>query len=190
MVHFYGYRHYATVVFFTEPEAHDGAKELCTNHHGNFIVRSLGFHALLLPLTMLPIVLLSKKMALLVEHGISTLDGPQALGGFFVAVLVLAPEGVAAIKSALNNELQRTVNIALGSALSTIGLTISALMVISVVIGKTIELGLDLVNLYLLLITLLVVVVNFAGTRTNALCGIVHLVLFFTYVVLMFDVAA
>lgn len=175
--------------FFAQPKAHDGAVELCTDHHGNLIVRTIGFHALLLPLTMLPIVLLSKKMALLVEHGIYTLEGPQALGGFFVAVLVLAPEGIAAIKSALNNQLQRTVNIALGSSLSTIGLTIPALLVISMVTGHTIELGLDEADLYLLLLTILVAVVNFAGTKTNVLCGIVHIVLFFTYVVLMFDVA-
>lgn len=174
--------------FFTQPKAHDGAEELCTDHHGNLIVRSIGFHALLLTLTMLPIVLLSKKMALLVEHGISTLNGPQALGGFFVAILVLAPEGLAAIKSALNNQLQRTVNIALGSSLSTIGLTIPALLVISMITGQTIELGLDEANVYLLLLTILVVIVNFAGTRTNVLGGIVHILLFFTYVVFMFDV--
>lgn len=174
--------------FFTQPKAHDGAEELCTDHHGNLIVRSIKFHALFLPLTMLPIVLLSKKMAILVEHGISTLNGPQALGGFFVAILVLAPEGVAAIKSALNNQLQRTVNIALGSSLSTIGLTIPALLIISIVTGYTIELGLDEANLYLLLLTILVAVVNFAGTRTNVLSGIVHIVLFFTYIVFVFDV--
>ena len=175
--------------FFTQPKAHDGAEELCTDHHGNLIVRTIGFHVLLLSLTMIPIVLLSKKMALLVEHGITALNGPQALGGFFVAVLVLAPEGIAAIKSALNNQLQRTVNIALGSSLSTIGLTIPALLVISMVTGHKIELGLDEADLYLLLLTILVAVVNFAGTKTNVLCGIVHIVLFFTYVVFMFDVA-
>ena len=174
--------------FFTEPTAHDGAKEVCTDHHGNLIVRTIRFHALLLPLTMLPIVLLSKKMALLVDHGISTLNGPQALGGFLIAILVLAPEGLAAIKSALGNQLQRTINIALGSSLSTIGLTIPALMVISIITGHTIELGLDEANLFLLLITILVTVINFVGTKTNVLCGIVHLVLFFTYVVFMFDV--
>ena len=173
--------------YFTEPSAHDGAEEVCSDAHGNLVVRSLAYHALLLPLTMLPIVLLSKKMALLVDHGIGALGGPKALGGFFVAVLVLAPEGVAAIRSALGNRLQRTVNIALGSALSTIGMTVPAVLAIGMVTGKTVELGLEPANLYLLLLTLLVSVVNFTAARTNVLHGIVHLVLFFTYVVLMFD---
>lgn len=173
--------------YFTQPQPRDGAEEVCTDHHGNLLVRTLGHHALFLPLTMLPIVLLAKKMALLVDHGLDTLGGPQALGGFFVAVLVLAPEGMAAIKSALQNQLQRTVNIALGSSLSTIGLTIPSILTIGIWTGKKVELGLDSADLHLLILTLLVAVVNFTIARTNVLQGIVHLVLFFTYVVLIFD---
>ncbi len=174
-------------VYFEQPQPHDGAEEVCTDQHGNLLVRSLGHHALLLALTMLPIVLLSKKMALLMDHGIATLGGPSALGGFFVAVLVLSPEGIAAIKSALDNRLQRTVNIALGSALSTIGLTVPAVLGIGMLTGLTVELGLDEASLYLLLLTLLVTIVNFNSERTNVLHGVVHLTLFFTYVVLIFD---
>ncbi len=173
--------------FFTQPEAHAGAEELNTDLHGNLLVRTLGFHALLLPLTMLPIVLLSKKMAMLVDHGLGNLGAPQALGGLLVAVLVLTPEAVAALKAAWANQLQRTVNIALGSSLSTIGLTVPALLVISTVIGQKVELGLEETHLYLLLITLLVTVVNFAQQRTNVMHGIVHIVLFFTYIALLFD---
>ena len=173
--------------YFTQPQPRDGAEEVCTDHHGNLLVRSIGYHALFLPLTMLPIVLLSKKMALLVEHGLTSLSGPQALGGLFIAVLVLAPEGVAAIKAAQENQLQRTVNIAMGSALSTIGLTIPAVLVIGMVTGKTVELGLTPANIYLLILTLLVTVVNFSAVRTNVLHGIVHLMLFITYLVLIFD---
>lgn len=136
---------------------------------------------------MLPIVLLAKKMAVLVDHGIETLGAPSAMGGFFVAVLVLSPEGVAALKSALANQLQRTVNISLGSTLSTIGLTIPAVLLISMFTGKTLELGLDPAELNLLLLTLLVTIVTFSSERTNVLHGIVHLTLFFTYVVLIFD---
>ena len=174
-------------VYFEQPQPREGAEEVCTDHHGHLLVRSLGHHALFLPLTMLPIVLLSKQMAVLVDHGIATLECPPALGGFLVAILVLSPEGVAAIKAALANRLQRTVNIALGSALSPIGLTIPAVLVISMVTGKAVELGLDPANLYLLILTLLVSIVNFTSERTNVLHGIVHLTLFFTYVVLIFD---
>ena len=173
--------------FFEQPQPHDGATDVCTDHHGNLLVRTLRHHAVFLPLTMLPLVLLSKKMAVMVDHGIATLSGPEALGGFLVAVLVLSPEGMAAVKSALANQLQRTVNIALGSALSTIGLTIPAIIGISLVTGKRVELGLDPAELNLLLLTLLVSVVNFSSERTNVLHGAVHLTLFFTYVVLIFD---
>ncbi len=173
--------------FFRQPVPLEEAQELLGDEHGHIVVRSLGYHAALLPLTMLPIVLLSKKMAALVDHGIATVGAPQALGGFLVAILVLSPEGMAAVKAALGNKLQRTMNISLGSALSTIGLTIPAVLGISLVTGATIELGLGEAEVYLLLFTLLVAVVNFTMERTNVLHGLVHLVLFLTYVVLIFD---
>ena len=136
---------------------------------------------------MLPIILLSKKMAVLVDHGIATLGAPQALGGFLIAILVLSPEGVAAIKAALANRLQRTMNISLGSALSTIGLTIPAVLGISMVTGQKVELGLEQPEAWLLLFTMLVAIVNFSSERTNVLHGVVHLILFLTYVMLIFD---
>ena len=155
--------------------------------HGNLIIRSVGYHALFLVLTMLPIVLLSKSMAILMNHGIVYLQAPQALGGFLVAILVLAPEGLSATKAAIANKLQRTVNIALGSALATIGLTIPAVLAISLFTGCAIELGLDAVGIVLLILTLLVSVVNFGIGRTNVLQGVVHLILFFSYIVIIFD---
>ena len=173
--------------FFLQPEISEKEGEDADHGHGDLVVRSLAYHAVLLPLTMLPIVLLSKKMATLVDHGIATLGAPQALGGFLVAVLVLSPEGLAAVKAALSNQLQRTMNIALGSGLATIGLTIPAVLSIGLVTGKRVELGLENAEAYLLLITLLVSVVNFSSERTNVLQGFVHLILFMTYIVLIFD---
>ncbi len=173
--------------YFTQPSSRDGVTERLANEHGHIQVRSLGYHAIVLPLMMLPIVLLSKKMAVLVDHGIAIVGAPQALGGFLIAVLVLSPEGMAAIKAAWNNKLQRTMNIALGSALSTIGLTIPAVLGISLVTGATVELGLEEAEGRLLMITLLVAVVNFTMERTNVLHGLVHLAMFISYVVLIFD---
>ena len=161
-----------------EDEAHD---------HGNLIIRSVGYHALFLVLTMLPIVLLSKSMAKLVDHGIETLRAPQALGGFLVAILVLSPEAMGAAKAAIANKLQRTVNIALGSGLATIGMTIPAVLAISLFTGRAVELGLDPVDIVLLILTLLVSVVNFGTGRTNILQGAVHLILFISYIILIFD---
>ena len=173
--------------FFQQPASPEGSQEIDYHDHSDLIVRSLGYHAMLLPLTMLPVVLLSKKMAILVDHGTGALGAPLALGGFLVAILALAPEGVAAVKSALANKLQRTMNIALGSALSTIGLTIPAVLAIGMISGKRVELGLEEPEIYLLLLTLLVSIVNLSSERTNVLQGVVHLTLFFTYIVLIFE---
>tara|TARA_R100000027_G_scaffold61057_2_gene52191 strand:+ start:1414 stop:2511 length:1098 start_codon:yes stop_codon:yes gene_type:complete len=155
--------------------------------HGDLQIRSIGFHVALLLLTMLPIVLLSKKVALIVDYGIVALNAPEQLAGFLVAILVLSPEGMAAVKAAMNNQLQRTVNIALGSALATIGLTVPAVLIISMVTGKFIELGLEPTNIVLLVATFLVSDSTFGSRRTNTLSGFVHLVLFATYVILIFD---
>ena len=170
--------------FFTQPSRTGQDEE---DHHEGLVVRSTRYHVLLLILTMLPIVLLSKNMAKLVDHGIVTLNAPYALGGFLVAVLVLSPEAMGAVKSALSNQLQRTVNIALGSALSTIGLTIPAVLAISLVTGRTIELGLEAPEIILLILTLVVTLINFGVARTNIMHGVVHLILFITYIVLIFD---
>lgn len=171
--------------FFEQPLfAQNDSDNTHEDHHG---VKGISYHALLLPLTMLPIILLSKKMALLVDHGIETLGAPQAIGGFLVAILVLSPEAMAAVRAALDNKLQRTMNITLGSALSTIGMTIPAVLTISLVTGKTVELGLEQAEAFLLLFTLMLAIVNFNSERTNILYGFVHLVLFMTYIVLIFD---
>jgi Ca2+:H+ antiporter len=172
--------------FFQQPVP-DEEDHTDEDHHEGLVIRSTAYHVLFLVLTMLPIVLLSKSMAKLVDHGIEVLSAPHALGGFLVAILVLSPEGMGAVKSALSNQLQRTVNIGLGSALSTIGLTIPAVLIISMVTGRTIELGLQMPEIVLLSLTLVVATINFGSGRTNIMQGAVHLILFFSYVVLIFD---
>ena len=155
--------------------------------HGGHASRSSGYHAVFLVLMLLPIVLLSKKIAALLEGGLQSLGAPAALAGFVVALLVLAPEGLAACKAAWSNTLQRTVNILLGSALATIGLTVPAILGIGFATGKYIELGLPPTEIVLLTATLFVGMLVFSGNRTNVLAGVVHLVLFGAYLVLIFD---
>jgi Ca2+:H+ antiporter len=149
-------------------------------------VRSLPYHITLLFLTMLPIVLLAKNLAKLVDYGVAGMGAPAAVGGVLIAVLVLAPEGVSAFKAAADR-LQRSVNICLGSALSTIGMAVPAALVIGLVIGQDIVLGLDMVNVILLVLTLAVSMLTFGSSKTNMLQGAVHLVLFFVYLVLIFN---
>ena len=174
--------------FFLEENQTDGDPAEGAEHgerHGP--VRSLPYHAIFLVLTLLPIVLLSKRMATLVDFGIFEVGAPVALGGVVIALLVLTPEGIAALKAAKANHLQRSVNLLLGSALSTIGLTVPAVLAISLMTGQTVVLGLDAVSMILLLLTLLLSSFTFGGVRTNLLQGAVHLVVFLAYLVLVFN---
>jgi Ca2+:H+ antiporter len=144
-------------------------------------------HACLLLAYLVPLVLLAKQIAIPIDYAIHTVGAPVALSGFLVASLVLLPEMVAAIRAAANNRLQRSVNIALGSVLASISLTIPAVLAIGAFTGNTIVLGLDATSMVLLLLTLAVSVLTFASTRTNVLLGVVHLLLFVTYLLLIFD---
>jgi Ca2+:H+ antiporter len=100
---------------------------------------------------------------------------------------VLSAEALAAFKAAYKNSLQRTVNIVLGSSLSTIGLTVPAVLLISKLTGKPIELGLEPTEIVLLVATFFAAGTIFGGKRTNMLAGVIHLILFAAYVVLIFD---
>jgi Ca2+:H+ antiporter len=132
-------------------------------------------------------VLLAKKLALPLEYGTDVLGAPDVLNGFVVALLILAPEAMSAVKAALNNQLQRAVNILLGSVLATIGLTVPAVLMIGLVTESTIMLGLSPVNTILLALLLSVSTITFSNSRTNAMLGAVHILMFAAYLMLMFD---
>ena len=155
--------------------------------HKEVVAHSSAVHAALLAGTMLPVVLLAKSLGKLVDHGVHTLDAPPALGGFMVAALILSPEGLSALRAAQNNRLQRTINILLGSATSTIGMTVPVMIAISLLTGQTIELGLEPTGIVLLTLTLFSSVVTLSTGRTTLLQGVVHLILFAAYVMLIFD---
>ncbi|MDX1432620.1 MAG: calcium:proton antiporter [Gammaproteobacteria bacterium] len=150
--------------------------------------RPIAYHAILLVCYLIPVALLSKKLAVPMEHGISVIGAPAALGGFLVAVLVLSPEALGAVHAAMANQLQRAVNIFLGSVLATISLTIPAVLTIGLLTDRQVWLGLDHEEIVMLLVTLLVSTLTFASGRTNVLQGAVHLLLFLAYFMLIFDV--
>ena len=162
----------------SEPDQHD---------HADLNVRSIPFHAVLLLTYMSPIVILSKMLAKIMDYGIAEVGAPVALGGFLVAILVLSSEAMAAVRAALANQLQRSINICLGSGLATIGLTVPAVLVIGMVTGQKIVLGLDNADSALLILTFAVSLVNFSSARSNYFQGLVHLVLFLAYIILIFD---
>jgi Ca2+:H+ antiporter len=172
--------------FFAEPENGNHAKPSYAVHHER-AEGSLAYHVILLLLTLGPVVVLAEFLAVIVDFGIEQLGAPPPLGGILVAVLVLSPEGLTALHAALDNQLQRAVNVCLGSALATIGLTIPAVIAVGLYTGRAMHLGLDRVGTVLLVLTLFISSFTFGGGRTNVLQGAVHLLLFLVYIVLIFS---
>ena len=163
------------------------ADEPAGDDHGDLEVRSTAYHGVLLVAYIIPIVLLSKKIAVPIEHAVRVLGAPEALVGFLVAALILSPESLGAVRAALANQLQRSINLLLGSVLASISLTIPAVLAIGLITGRSVVLGLDPVDVILLLLTLGLSTITFASGRTNILLGAVHLLLFCSYLVLLFE---
>ncbi len=173
--------------FFMQPTLSVDVSAAPAGHEGNHRPPlSIGQHTFFLIVMLVSVVLLSKKLAIVTEYEMAQIHAPDALGGILVAVLVLAPEGLAALHAASLNRLQRAVNICLGSALATIGLTVPAVMTISLLFNTHVILGLDLSHMVLLVLTLLLSAITFGGGRTNMLQGAVHLVVFLVYMMLVF----
>jgi Ca2+:H+ antiporter len=144
-------------------------------------------HVVLLAIYMLLVVYLAEKLAPPVDYVVETMGAPAALAGLAIAVLVATPEIIGAARAAGRNNLQRSMNIFLGSVLSTIGLTIPAIIVISEVTQHPIRLGLQHTDLLLFVLTLALCMVTFSSGRTNILQGAVHLILFLAYLFLIFQ---
>jgi Ca2+:H+ antiporter len=148
--------------------------------------RMLAMSMALLLVSLLAVVLLAKKFSLVVDAGTAMIGAPPAFAGMLVALLILLPESVAAISAARKNDLQKSINLALGSSLATIGLTIPAVAVAAYALDKQLVLGLDAQAMVLLLLTFILSMLTFGTGRTNILFGLVHLVVFAVFVFLVF----
>ena len=140
--------------------------------------------ALLLLVALIAVVGLAKALTPTLEAAVHLLDVPEAVVGVVIALLVLLPEGLAALRAARANQLQTSLNLALGSALASIGLTIPAVAVVSIVLGRPLELGLGTKDEVFLALTLVVGVITLGTGRTTVLQGIVHLVIFAAFLFL------
>jgi Ca2+:H+ antiporter len=138
----------------------------------------------LLLVSLVAIVGLAKALTPVVEKVINSLGAPKAAVGVAIAMLVLMPESLAALRSARANRLQTSLNLALGSALASIGLTIPAVAAVSIMLGQQLDLGLTAKEIVLLALTLLVGVITLGTGRTTVLQGIVHLVIFAAFLFL------
>ena len=142
--------------------------------------------AVLLLVSLLAVALLAKKFSLVVDAGAALIGAPPAFAGILVALLILLPESVAAISAARKNDLQKSINLALGSSLATIGLTIPAVAVAAYALDKQLVLGLKVQDMVLLALTFVLSMLTFGTGRTNILFGLVHLVVFAVFVFLVF----
>jgi Ca2+:H+ antiporter len=147
--------------------------------------RALVLSIVLLLVSLLAVVLLAKKFSLVVDFATASIGAPPALAGVLVALLILLPESVAAIAAARKNDLQKSINLALGSSLATIGLTIPAVVVAAYALDKQLVLGLNAQEMVLLVLTFVLSMLTFGTGRTNILFGLVHVVVFAVFLFLV-----
>ena len=132
----------------------------------------------MLPLALLAVVGLAEALAPTVEHAVARAGLPAALVGVTIAMTVLLPEGTAALRAARANRIQTSLNLALGSALASICLTIPTVAVLSVLLGQPLILGLEAEHIVLLILSLFMATLTLATGRTTVLQGGIHLVIF------------
>jgi Ca2+:H+ antiporter len=154
-----------------EPEAHATPPNLSETW--------ISFAVLLISL--IAVVLLAKTLSGALEAAVAQANAPRAVVGVAIAAIVLLPEGFAAVRAARANRLQTSLNLALGSALATIGLTIPAVTLTSFVLDLPLALGLDAKGIVLLALTLFIGALSLARGRTTVLHGAVHIVIFGAY---------
>ena len=138
----------------------------------------------LLMVCLVGVVGLAKALAPVIEDGVRAAGAPQAVVGVIVALLVLLPETWAAVRAAAHNRLQTSLNLALGSALASIGLTIPAVAVLSMFLPYPLTLGLGPTEMVLLFLTFVVGVLTLGNGRATVMQGTVHLVLFAVFLFL------
>src|SRR5450755_669723 len=148
--------------------------------------RLLGLSMVLLLISLLAVVLLAKKFSLVVDFATARIGAPPAFAGVVVALLILLPESVAAVAAARKNDLQKSINLALGSSIATIGLTIPAVAVVAYALDMQLVLGLNSQDMVLLVLTFVLSMLTFGTGRTNILFGLVHMVGFAVFIFLVF----
>jgi Ca2+:H+ antiporter len=140
----------------------------------------------MLILALLSVVLLAKSLGPALEAGMDTIGAPPAIVGVIIGAIVLLPETAAAIRAAARGQLQASINLALGSAVASIGLTVPVVALVSFWLGRPLELGISSSASVLMALGFVVAIITYGTGRTNLLSGIVHLVLLATYIFAVF----
>jgi Ca2+:H+ antiporter len=171
---------------FTQTVAHrdfflsDGGNESAqhSTRPSNLVV---ALNSVLLLICLAAVVLLAKKLAPTMEAAVAKFGAPAAAVGVLIAAIVLLPEGVAAVRASRSNRLQTSLNLALGSALASIGLTIPAVSFLSLYMHTQLRLGIDTKSALLLMLSLFTASLVLRTGRTIILHGIVLLTIFVVY---------
>ena len=138
----------------------------------------------LLILSLIVVVGLAELLSPAIEAGVEAAGAPKTIVGIAIALLVLLPEGFAAVRAARANRLQSSLNLALGSALASIGLSIPAIAAIAIFFDLPLSLGISNLNMTLMYLSFFIGALTLAIGRTTLLQGVVHLIIFFEYLFL------
>jgi Ca2+:H+ antiporter len=163
--------------FLTEDDEKD--PDAVSVHHDN---KKVIISLVLLCACLGIVVLLAKSLSPTIESILQKAELPNSLVGVIIATIVLLPEGIAAINAALKNKLQTSLNLALGSALASIGLTIPAVALVSNLFDLNVVLGLDMKSMVLLALSVFTVMLSLSKGKTNILYGSVLLVNLAAYI--------
>jgi Ca2+:H+ antiporter len=164
------------------PVGEDGREVPHARPSGRLALASFG----LMSLALLSVVVLAKSLAPALQEGVQAVGAPLAVVGVMIAAIVLLPETTAAVRAAARNRLQSSINLALGSAVACIGLTVPSVAVVAWWIGQPLALGVSPGASVLMALGFTVAIITYGTGRTNLLSGIVHLVLLATYVFSVF----
>ncbi|MBS0638765.1 MAG: hypothetical protein U1E70_09790 [Acetobacteraceae bacterium] len=140
--------------------------------------------AVFLPLALAAVVFLAKLLSHPVEEAVNALGLPRTVVGVVIAIIVMLPEGLASVRAAVANRLQNALNLALGSSIASIGLTIPTLAAVSLIWDRELVLGLSEGNMVLLLLSLFMSAQTLSTGRTTVLQGGVHLVIFAVFLMI------
>ncbi|MEW6483688.1 MULTISPECIES: sodium-potassium/proton antiporter ChaA [Tatumella] len=170
--------HQSLFIYEHEDDSDDGDP-----HHGKPSAHSSGWHGLWLVIHLLAVISVTKMNAPVLEQLLGDLHAPQQFTGFLIALLILSPEGLGAIKAVLANQVQRAMNLFFGSVLATISLTVPVVTLISVITGQPLIFGLEAPQMIIMCSVLLLSQISFSTGRTNVLNGAAHLALFVGYLI-------
>lgn len=149
---------------------------------------SNSWHMIFLLLHLVSVIAITKVNAIPLDNLLAKLHAPSKTTGFLVALLILSPEGLSALKAGLRNQVQRAMNILFGSVLATISLTVTIVSTIAIVTQQPIVFALSLADIIIMCTTFILSIISFGTGKTNQLNGITHLTLFVIYLMVLLEI--